>query len=155
MHDRINEILRSSGCPYKEYLHNSLGVAIHGPQDFAFALGYEQNRITKTLLVRATNQDLFGLVVAPSNRRIDLGRVAQILQVKHVQIASTQELSQVLGYPPKGVSPLGADSVPVLIDESLMGYESILIGAGEIGVEIEISPKALKKLTNAMPLDLT
>jgi prolyl-tRNA editing enzyme YbaK/EbsC (Cys-tRNA(Pro) deacylase) len=40
----------------------------------------------------------------------------------------------------------------VLIDESLFNFPSILIGAGEVGVEIEIAPATLKEITAAITL---
>jgi Cys-tRNA(Pro)/Cys-tRNA(Cys) deacylase len=60
------------------------------------------------------------------------------------------KLQQKIGYPPNGVSPLGVEEFPIFLDEDLMILETVLIGAGETGVEIEIAPVDLQLLTKAI-----
>jgi len=155
MHQKISEILDESGQPHSVHFHNLMRVAIRGPRDFAEALGYEVSRITKSLLLRATDRETFGLVVLSSDKRVALDKIAKFLQVKRVQMASKEELLRVLDYPPTGVSPIGSGSVPVFIDERLMLFSTILIGSGQVGIEIEISPQALKEITGATVLPVS
>lgn len=155
MHERVQQILTESCVEYQVISHKDLPVPIQNPQDFARALGYEISRITKTLLLKAKNEEKYCLVVASSDRRIDLNKVAETLQSKRLQMADQQTLTKVLGYPSTGVSPIGAGSIPVLIDEGIMCFPTILIGAGEVAKEIELSPQTLKDLTHAVVLPLT
>jgi Cys-tRNA(Pro)/Cys-tRNA(Cys) deacylase len=150
MHKNIRAFLDRSVVEYRVHFHEEMPVAIRSPRDFAQALGYDVSRITKTMLLRATDREEFCLVVLSSDRGMDLGRIAELLKVKRVQMAKKEELARILGYPPTGVSPLGAGSVPVFLDEGLMGLPTVLIGAGDVGVEIEISPQALRMITQAV-----
>jgi prolyl-tRNA editing enzyme YbaK/EbsC (Cys-tRNA(Pro) deacylase) len=52
-----------------------------------------------------------------------------------------------------GVSLVGA--TPVFMDERLLEQPTILIGAGVVGVEIEIAPADLRAITQADVLPLT
>jgi Cys-tRNA(Pro)/Cys-tRNA(Cys) deacylase len=93
-------------------------------------------------------------VVVPSNKRVNLNKIAGILHVKRLQLADKEELSYLLAYPPTAVSPIGANSIPVLIEENLLRYPTILVGAGKVSVEIEISPHDLKDISKATALPL-
>lgn len=155
MHEKVESELQASGIPYKVRLHSDAPFPIRRPLDFARALGYDVVRITKTLLLRATDREEFCLVVLASDKNTDLAKVAQLLGVSRVQMAKAEELADVLGYPPTGVSPLGAGSIPVLIDMGIMGFPTVLVGGGEVGVEIEISPQALEEVTQGTVVPLT
>lgn len=154
MHERVKDVLDTSLVLYKERLHKDASIPIRDPNDFARSLGYEVGRITKTLLLKAVDRELFCLVVLSSHERLNMQSVAEVLQVKRVQMANEAELSRTLGYPPTGVSPIGANELPVMMDEGLMGFPTVLIGSGEVGAEIEISPEFLKKITQAKVLPL-
>lgn len=127
-------------------------MPIRSPQDFAQALGYELSRITKTLLLETNDRAQRCLVVAASDRRLDLHQVAEQMGCKRLQLAERKALLELLDYPPNGVSPIGAGSIPVLMDRGLMEFSTILVGAGEAGVELELSPQSLQSLTNAVLL---
>jgi Cys-tRNA(Pro)/Cys-tRNA(Cys) deacylase len=71
-----------------------------------------------------------------------------------VEVASKDELQQIIGYASTGVTPLGVDSIKIFVDRSLLDFETILTGAGIPGVEIELSPNDLMNLTGALLLDI-
>ena len=131
------------------YRHADLSAPINSPADFAAQLGYELSRITKTLLIRSIAGDIHALVVSPMGKKIDFPLVARLLGAKRVQVSPPDELQRLTGYPERGVSPLGVHGLKTLIDEELFRFETILIGAGEAGVEIEINPTDLESITNA------
>lgn len=47
-----------------------------------------------------------------------------------------------LGQPPGSVSPLAPGGLPVLVDRGLAGYDRVMVGAGRLGLDIEL-PLAL------------
>lgn len=149
MHDRIRKLLDESRSPYQVHVHQDLLVPIRSPHDFAQALGYELRRITKTLLLETKDREQRCLVIASNDQRVDLHQIAAQLGCKRLQMADSKVLLELLDYPPNGVSPIGVGAIPVFMDESLMAFPTILIGAGEAGVEIELSPQALQAMTNA------
>ena len=135
-HPRVIQALQEASVPYEVRWHDECDRPIEGPADFAAALGYPIGRITKTLVVASPSTRLFGAVV--------LGR-------GRVEIASEDELAAATGYPRTGVSPLGlADGVPVVIDDSLTGFATVLVGAGVLGGEVELAPEDLRIAAHAM-----
>jgi Cys-tRNA(Pro)/Cys-tRNA(Cys) deacylase len=155
MHSRIDGILAGAGVQYQERRHSDVSVVIDSPQDFAAALGFEIGRIAKTLLLCTPAKDHFCLAVLSCNKRLNMKLVAALEGVNRLHVASKDMLAEVLSYPPTGVSPFGAATIPVLMDEELMRYDTVLVGGGEVGVEIEISPRDVKLITNAKVLRLS
>jgi Cys-tRNA(Pro)/Cys-tRNA(Cys) deacylase len=148
VHPRIKEIIQNTEIEYKVQNHADLGD-IRSPADVAVALGYSVARIAKTLLLQAVGDDRFFLVVAPTSTKLDLKQLANLIGARRLQLASKDDLNDRLGYPSHGVSPLGSQGIPVFMDSSLFIYETILVGAGVIGQEIELQPHKLQELTNA------
>ena len=145
-------MLEHSARPYLIHAHGSLGVEITGPADMARALAIEPARIAKTLLLlEQSGARRYALLCCSWDARADLKAVASRVEYGRLGMASSEALADVLGYPRGGVSPLGAPThVPVLIDETIYGFPSILVGAGVHGVEIEIAPHDLAELTSAI-----
>jgi Cys-tRNA(Pro)/Cys-tRNA(Cys) deacylase len=151
IHPRVSNVLDRSGNRYVVHHHEDTSASINGPTDFARALGVDQKRITKTLfLVEHAATRRHALLCCSSSTRVDFKAAACALGYGRLGIAAPDALAEVLGYPPNGVSPLGAPkAVPVLLDESLLSYPSIFIGAGEATVEVELSPTELKDIAHA------
>jgi Cys-tRNA(Pro)/Cys-tRNA(Cys) deacylase len=149
VHAKIAEDLRKHAVDYTVHRHDAFSEPIHSPADFAGVLGYELGRITKTLLVRSTTGSEYAMVVAPMGKKVDFRELANVMGVKRVEVAPAADLANVAGYPERGVSPIGLGGLPVFMDEELFNFATILVGAGEAGVEIEIAPGDLEALTGA------
>jgi Cys-tRNA(Pro)/Cys-tRNA(Cys) deacylase len=155
MHQKIETKLKDSHLNYTIHQHAQLAVPIRNPQDFANALGYGLERITKTLFIKGDVPGKYAMAVCSINKQVNFALLASAMKCKRVQVARREELQEMVGYPPNGVSPLGIDEFPVFLDEDLLSFKTVLIGAGETGVEIEIAPANLKFLTNAIVLKLS
>src|SRR5262245_38276836 len=116
MHPKIRSILEQSRIPYKVHEHALLKREIRSPQDFASELGYEMSRIAKSLFVRASSRDRYAVVACSMGRKIDFSVLAKHFSISKMEVASPDELKQHLGYPPNGVSPIGAEPIPVIMD---------------------------------------
>jgi Cys-tRNA(Pro)/Cys-tRNA(Cys) deacylase len=158
MHPKIS-VLLSQGSRYEfaERRHADFGSAINSPADFARALGYSPDRIAKTVLVanKSINSNQRGpsdyvAVVVPAQMRMNFVIVASMANWKGCEVARPDELAAVTQYPSKGVSPLGLGELSVYLDESLLAHSTIVVGAGEIGVEIEIDPRYVVELARAI-----
>ena len=145
----MEQALRAHTVEYTVHRHGAFSAPIHSPADFAAELGYDLGRITKTLLVRSTAGDAHAIVVAPMGKKIDFRSVAGLLGVKRVEVASAADLTALTGFPERGVSPLGLKDLPIFMDEGLFAFPTILVGAGEAGVEIEISPGDVAAIASA------
>lgn len=155
MHPRIKKILDETGVVYHVRRHGDMPFPIRTPQDFAAALNYEPARITKTLLLHAPDTDAFLVAVLSCDKRLDMKRLAAAVGAGQLRMADERQLQRVLDYPRHGVSPVGAEGARVFMDEALHAFSTILVGAGEVAVEIEISPRALGEITCAETLPLS
>ena len=140
--------LQRSATSFKLWNHTDLPGSIQSPADFARASGFMIDQITKSLLL-ASGTDNFAIAVCPVQATCDFPLLAAVLQVGRLKMASSKDLGRVTGYPRNGVSPLGLD-VPVVLDETCTEFETILIGAGVVGTEVEIAPLALVTSTRAV-----
>ena len=65
-------------------------------------------------------------------------------------MADGTKAERATGYVLGGISPLGQRRpLPTTIDESALQHESIHVSAGRRGLEVELDPKDLVRLTGA------
>jgi Cys-tRNA(Pro)/Cys-tRNA(Cys) deacylase len=148
---RVQRHIQSLGISCTIRYHRDFPSEINTPADFADALGYQLSRITKSVFCRSQSKASYAVLVGPIDKRIDFKRASQALDAGRLEVASPQELEQVIGYPRHGASPFGLDSaISVVVARELLSYESVLVGAGALGVEIEVSPLELISATNAL-----
>jgi len=126
----------------------------HDPQTVSYGLeaaeelGFEPTRVFKTLLA-----DVGGsLVVAvvPVSGSLDLKALAAAVGAKKATMADPSEAEKVTGYVVGGISPIGQRKpLPTVLDQSAMGFSSILVSGGRRGLDIELMPDHLVRVTNA------
>lgn len=122
--------------------HESFGL------EAAEKLGISPERVFKTLVVSAGNELCVGVV--PVESLLDLKAIAAALRVKSVTMADVAHAERTTGYVAGGISPLGQKKrLRTVIDESAKSFATIHVSAGRRGMEIELSPDDLAKLTNA------
>lgn len=155
MHPHVLAALTAAKVDFRERRHADYPVVITSPADFAAALGYSVERISKTLFLRASDQQNFGAVTCSVARKLDLPALATHFGWRRARVASRDELLDATGYPPTGVSPLGLAAIPVVLDTELFEFPTVLVGGGQVGVEIELAPAALQRATNAVVLPIT
>jgi Cys-tRNA(Pro)/Cys-tRNA(Cys) deacylase len=155
IHPRVASALEQSHTSFRIHRHIDYAPEIGSPGQFASCLGYELKRITKSLFVRCTSGEKYAVVVCSMPDKIDFAAVAGAIGCKKVEVARPHELEQKLGYPPRGVSPLGVGDVPVLVDERLFEMPTVLIGSGETGIEIEMAPADLQDVAKAVRATIT
>jgi len=112
-------------------------------------LGLDMAQVFKTLVV-STESGQLAVCLVPVSQMLDLKKVAKALKCKKTTMAEARKVQSTTGYVLGGVSPLGQKKVlPTLIDYSAEPQKTIFISAGKRGLEIELSPKDLQKLTRA------
>lgn len=152
VHPRVAAALAASGAPFLVHRHRDLPQPQNGPRDFARALGYDLGRITKSLFLRCRCHGRYVIAVSPVDRKVSLPLLARHLGCKRLELATLPEAFALLGYAPGGISPIGTQGFPVLMDEQLFAFPSIVSAAGEVAVEIEIDPVRLREMTGAQIL---
>jgi len=117
--------------------------------------GVDLNQLTKNL-IGTTSEGEFVLLIVPGNRRVDLKKTSRILGTKNVSLIPFTEAESISGYPPGGTPSIGHKTrLSVVIDESLMKYETIFCGGGTRDKILELKTQDVISLNNATVGNLT
>lgn len=156
LHTSVQAALSGPKVEHKVHDHGDLPSEINSPHDFAAALGYPVQRIARTLFLRSHDRQSHAVAVWSADRRLNFKAAASAAGLKRVEAASPEELQAKTGYPRNGVSPLGlTGDIAVVVDGSLLGYETILIGGGVTAIEVELAPADLIRVTGATVADIS
>lgn len=143
------EAAKRAGIAYR--LHEYEGVEI-GDGDYAVAvaaaLGLPAARLFKTLVVDVDGS--LRAYVLPADRQLDLRSVG-----KRAALADRTAAERATGYVVGGISPLGQRRrLATTVDSSALGWETVLVSAGRRGLQLELAPADLIRLTGATLSDL-
>jgi len=109
----------------------------------AEALGVDPARVFKTLVVE--RDGALAVAIVPVGAQLDLNALG-----KRTQLADRAKAERSTGYVLGGISPLGQRRpLPTTIDSSALAHETIHVSAGRRGLEIELAPGDLVRLTGA------
>lgn len=122
--------------------------------DAASVTGISLPRITKNL-VSQTESGEYILLVVPGDRRVDLKKAARALGVKSVSPVPFQRAESISGYPPGGTPTIGHKMrMRTVIDETLLGYETIFCGGGSRNRLLELRVKDILDLSGALVAEI-
>jgi Cys-tRNA(Pro)/Cys-tRNA(Cys) deacylase len=123
--------------------HPSFGL------EAAEALGLTPARVFKTLVAEVDGRLTVGVV--PVTGQLDLKALAAAAGGKRARMAEVAAAERATGYVAGGISPLGQRRrLPTVLDSSAEGFETIFCSGGRRGLEIELSPADLTRLTGAV-----
>ncbi|HUJ92960.1 MAG TPA: Cys-tRNA(Pro) deacylase [Gaiellaceae bacterium] len=106
-------------------------------------LGADPARVFKTLV--AEIDGALAVACVPVEAQLDLKALG-----KRAQLADKTQAERATGYVSGGISPLGQRRrLPTHVDESALEHETILVSAGRRGLQIELDPRDLVRLTEA------
>ncbi|MEU5852650.1 Cys-tRNA(Pro) deacylase [Saccharopolyspora shandongensis] len=119
----------------------------------AEALGQPPERIFKTLVAEVDGKLAVGVV--PVTGQLDLKALAAAVGGKKAKMAEIADAERATGYVAGGISPLGQKKrLPVVIDASATGFDTIYCSAGRRGLEIELAADDLVRLLDARVADI-
>jgi Cys-tRNA(Pro)/Cys-tRNA(Cys) deacylase len=144
------EAAKEAGIDFR--LHEYDAVEL-GDGDYALAvavrLEVDPQRLFKTLVVSVEGR--LQVFVVPADRRLSLRAAG-----KRAELAGRTEAERATGYVVGAISPLGQRrALPVTIDASALEHETVLVSAGRRGLQIELAPGDLVRLTGAGVRSLT
>ena len=112
------------------------------------ALDIEASRVFKTLVVQLDNKTL-SVAVVPVSCQLNMKLFAKAAEVKKAAMADAAQVEKTTGYVLGGVSPLGQKKrLRTIIDASAGNHETIFVSGGKRGLEIELKPADLCRLTS-------
>ena len=115
----------------------------------AARLGLDPAVVHKTL-VTATAPGRLAVAVVPVSGQLDLRALARALGARRAHLADPAEAARVTGYVLGGISPLGQrTALTTVVDEGALAHPTIFVSAGRRGLEIELDPHDLVRLTGA------
>lgn len=126
----------------------------HDPRSTAFGdevvakLGIDPHRVFKTLI--ASVDGSLAVAVVPVAAHLDLKMFAVVLGGKRGSLAAVADAERSSGYVVGGISPLGQrKALPTAVDSSAADFATIFVSAGRRGLQVELAPTDLIRLTRA------
>jgi Cys-tRNA(Pro)/Cys-tRNA(Cys) deacylase len=118
------------------------------------ALGVSADRVFKTLVAEVDGKLVVGVV--PVEGQLDLKALAAASGGKKAVMAQVAAAERATGYVAGGISPVGQRKrLPVVVDSSAMGFATVFCSAGRRGLEIELAPADLVRVTRAAVAEIS
>jgi Cys-tRNA(Pro)/Cys-tRNA(Cys) deacylase len=146
--------LERAGIPFTvhEYPHDPRAES-YG-QEASQALGVSPDRVFKTLVAEVDGALVTGVV--PVEGQLDLKALAAACGGKKAAMAQVAAAERATGYVAGGISPVGQRKrLPVVVDASALGFETVFCSAGRRGLEIELAPADLVKTASATVAEIS
>ena len=123
-------------------------------EDAAAAIGCEVDHIAASIVV--DTDDGLAVVVTSGANRVDMNRVATLLDCTDATMADPAKIRETLGWSIGGVPPFCHDTdVPVLVDDTLFSYETVWAAAGTPQSVFPIDPDSLLDYSNGQRAVIT
>lgn len=121
------------------------GVAVDGVS-VAEMLGQNPERVFKTLVTQGKSKNFFVFVI-PVEKELDLKAAAAVVGEKSVEMIHVKDINKVTGYIRGGCSPIGMKKqFETVLDSSAESKETVMVSAGKIGTQVELSPTELIRI---------
>ncbi|GAA4095812.1 Cys-tRNA(Pro) deacylase [Nocardioides kongjuensis] len=140
--------LKKAGVAFTvhEYDHDARAESYGG--EAAAAMGIAPDRVFKTLFADVDGALVVGVV--PVSGQLDLKALARAVDGRKAAMADPRAAERATGYVVGGISPLGQRKAhPTVVDETALPHDTVFVSAGRRGLEIELSPAELVRLTAA------
>ena len=140
--------LSSAGIAFMPHAYEHDPRAESFGLEAAEALGVEPARVFKTLLADADGELCVGVV--PVTGSLDLKALASALGAKKARMADPERAERATGYVVGGISPVGQKREHrTVLDESIELWDTVCVSAGRRGLEADLAPADLVRLTDA------
>ncbi|SDQ53181.1 Cys-tRNA(Pro)/Cys-tRNA(Cys) deacylase [Quadrisphaera sp. DSM 44207] len=135
----------------RAYDHDAAAVArgLGDGQEAAAALRVDPRRVLKTLLAAVDGE----LVVAvlPVAARLDLKALAAAVGGRRAAMADPAAAERATGCVVGGISPLAQRRrLRTVVDAAALEHAGVLVSAGRRGLDVELAPQDLVRLTGAL-----
>lgn len=140
-------ILDKAGIAYNTYTYDHSDGLIDGIS-VAQKMGQHVQQVYKTLVTQGASREYYVFVI-PVAKELDLKAAARSVGTKSIEMIKVSDINKVTGYIRGGCSPIGMKKqYKTVIDSSSRLLNTMIISAGRIGHQIELSPNDLMKLIN-------
>ena len=103
--------------------------------------------VFKTLVTRGASKGIYVFVI-PVAEELDLKKAAKAVGEKSIAMVHVSEINALTGYVRGGCSPIGMKKqYKTVYHSSILSLDTVLVSAGTIGQQVELSPADLIGLT--------
>lgn len=146
-------LLTRSGVAFTVHSYDHDPAAASYGKEAADVLGIAPERVFKTLV--ADVDGALTVAVVPVAGSLDLKALATAVGGKRAAMADPAAVTRTTGYVLGGVSPLGQrKQLPTVVDASALEHATMFCSAGKRGLEIELAPADLVRLTGAVTAEI-
>jgi Cys-tRNA(Pro) deacylase len=143
-------MLREHGVAFTEHPYEYLEHG--GAQHSAKVLEFDPFAVVKTLVMQDEKARPL-IVLMHGNRRVSTRNLARQIGAKSVEPCQPEVANRHSGYLVGGTSPFATrKSMPVYIEEAILGLPKILINGGRRGYLVGIDPQVCVRLLGARPV---
>jgi Cys-tRNA(Pro)/Cys-tRNA(Cys) deacylase len=159
MSQKLNSMryLEQHKIPYEVFEYPD---TIHDAEEVAEVIGIPYHIVYKTLVVQAVDnpaQTKPYLVMVPSERRLDLKKMALAAGQKKVKMAAHRDAEALTGLKVGGISALAltAKNWTVFLDQTATELQHIVVSAGQRGFQLRVPVTPLVTLLRVRIADVS
>ena len=135
-------ILSKAGIQYEQLSCGKPDEFLSGVE-VARLLNEDPQVVYKTLVTKSNNGSIY-VAVIPSDRELDLKKLAKVVGEKKMDMIAPSDILKTTGYVKGGCSPIGMKkSYPTFLHESALDQPYIYCSAGKRGMQLKLSPEDL------------
>lgn len=150
----VMRLLDQAKVAYTPHYYDHQDGAIDGIA-VAQKLRQPLEQVFKTLVTRGSSRNFYVFVI-PVAEELDLKAAAKACGEKSIEMIHVKEINAITGYIRGGCSPIGMKKLfPTFLDESAEAQPTVMVSAGKIGTQVELSPADLLRLVGAKLASLT
>jgi Cys-tRNA(Pro)/Cys-tRNA(Cys) deacylase len=142
--------LNAAGVSFRVHEFQADPAERHFGQAAAMALGVGLDRVFKTLIATVDERDHV-VAIVPVSGQLSLKELAAAVRGKRAEMCLPETAERLTGYVVGGISPFGQKrSLPVVIDETCVLFDTIFVSGGRRGLDIEIGADDLIAVLDAV-----
>ncbi|WP_312039818.1 Cys-tRNA(Pro) deacylase [Macrococcoides bohemicum] len=117
-------------------------------------IGQPVEEVYKTLVLQGKNN--YYVAVIPVEATLNIKAISKVVGEKKLEMLAVKDLEKTTGYIRGGCSPVGMKKqFPTVIDASAQSLETIIVSAGQIGIQMKVNVDELVQLINAKVSPIT
>ena len=150
---RATQELTRLGIAHSVLHYSHKGAGGSYGTEAAAELGLPHEQVFKTLITSIDSR--LTVAIVPVAAQLDLKALANAAGGKRAEMADRSAAERATGYVIGGISPIGQRKrLPVVIDASVARWPVVYCSAGQRGLELELAPADLIRVTDAKVADI-
>lgn len=150
MANKLNSmrVLEANKIPYEVLEYDA---STRDAEEVAELLGIPEFMVFKTLIVQPVGSGKPVVAVIPSNKQLNLKKLAKAVGAKKMKMATHADAEQLTGLQVGGISPLMLldKNWTIYLDQSTTELQNICISAGQRGLQLRIPVMPLMNVIRA------